>query len=123
VVEVSREGRGLASQLVAPLSGDLVKRRKPLRARSERRIAYEAELDALTPALCARSGGRCEICRDVEATERHHRLRRSQGGLNSLENLLHLCRYCHGVVHRYPGLSYERGWLFRKPLHSSPYCA
>lgn len=88
-----------------------MKRRKPIRSRSERRIAFEAELDAITPALCARSGGVCEICGESAATERHHRLRRSQGGLNELENLLHLCRYDHGLVHRYPALSFERGWL------------
>lgn len=100
-----------------------MKRRKALRPRSERRIAYEAELDAATPALEARSRGLCEICGVTPAVERHHRLRRSQGGLNELGNLLHLCRYCHGVVHRYPGLSYERGWLLKRRVDFGPYCA
>jgi 5-methylcytosine-specific restriction endonuclease McrA len=95
-----------------------VKRRKPLRAKSERRLAYEAELDAITPALAARSRGRCEICRTANAVVRHHRLRRSQGGANTLANLMHLCPPCHSTVHEYPALSRERGWL----LASSTAC-
>jgi 5-methylcytosine-specific restriction endonuclease McrA len=100
-----------------------MKRRKPLRPRSERRIAFEEELDARTPALIARSRGICELCGWGVAIHRHHRMRRSQGGTNDLENLLHLCRACHDTVHAYPALSYDRGWLLRRPLHSGPYCA
>ena len=100
-----------------------MKRRKPIRARSERRMAFDAELDAITPLLVARSRGICEICGAGVAIHRHHRLRRSQGGTNDLGNLYHLCRECHSYVHAYPALSYERGWLLKRPLHSSPYCA
>ena len=100
-----------------------MKRRKPLRSRSERRIAYELELDEITPALRARSRGLCELCGAADAVVRHHRLRRSQGGLNTLGNLLHLCVACHTIVHRFPALSYDRGWLLKRPLRSSPYCA
>lgn len=96
-----------------------VKRRKPIRSRSERRERFEAELDAVTPSLTARSRGRCEICRDSPAVVRHHRLRRSQGGVNELWCLLHLCDPCHKLVHAYPTLSYDRGWLLR----SSTTCA
>jgi hypothetical protein len=100
-----------------------MKRRKPIRAKSERRLAYEAELDAMTPLLEARSRGVCEICGFGVAIHRHHRLRRSQGGTNDLGNLLHLCRLCHDTVHAYPAASYDRGWLLRRPLDLSPYCA
>jgi 5-methylcytosine-specific restriction endonuclease McrA len=93
-----------------------VKRSKGLRPRSEKRQAFEDELDAITPALLARSGGMCEICGTYAAAERHHRLRRSQGGGNELDNLLHLCPPCHGIVHAYPVLSYEHGWLLRNRL-------
>ena len=91
-----------------------MKRRKALRSRSERREAFEAELDAITPLLRARSEGVCELCLAAPATVRHHRLRRSQGGLNELWNLLHLCDICHSLVHGHPSLSYERGWLLRR---------
>ena len=100
-----------------------MKRKKGLRPRSERRERFEAELDTLTPLLVARSRGICEICGSGVAIHRHHRLRRSQGGRNELANLLHLCRLCHDTVHAYPAVSYERGWLLRRPLTSSPYCA
>jgi HNH endonuclease len=125
-----------------------MKRRAPIRAKSERRLAYEAELDAITDALYARAGHRCEICRLAEIAplcvdcrglrsdlwcedcaslalsgrlgHRHHRLRRGQGGTNDLSNLLALCRPCHDTVHRYPALSYQRGWLLR--VDSSTEC-
>jgi HNH endonuclease len=123
-----------------------LKRSKPLRAKSERRLAFEAELDALTDALYARAGRICEICRHAEIHplcvdcrgrrmadwcegcvglleagllgHRHHRLRRGQGGRNTMANLLALCVACHSTVHRYPDLSFERGWL----LHPSTTC-
>ena len=91
-----------------------MKRRKGLKPRSDRRIAFEEELDLMTPLLAARSRGICEICGGRPATERHHRLRRSQGGRNELWNLLHLCEADHKMVHRYPALSYEKGWLIRR---------
>lgn len=78
-------------------------RRKP----SERNEEYRAELDALRPALAERSGGRCEFtfpahrC-DQRASLIHHRWRRSQGGVNRLWNLLHLCWSCHEYIHRNP---------------------
>jgi 5-methylcytosine-specific restriction endonuclease McrA len=99
-----------------------MKRRKPIRSRSERRDRFDAELDAITPALTARSRGRCEICRVSDAVVRHHRLRRSQGGVNELWCLLHLCNACHLMVHAQPALSYDRGWLIRG-LTASTYCA
>lgn len=126
-----------------------MKRHTPLRARSERRIAFAIELDAVTDALYARAGDVCEICREAEIHplcgpcrgrtmadwceqcvdllrfgllgHRHHRLRRGQGGTNDLSNLLALCEEDHERVHAYPALSYEAGWLLR--LTSSPRCA
>lgn len=85
---------------------------------SEKRKDVADELDAVTAALLQRSMGRCEICWDAPAWHRHHRLRQSQGGDNSLENLLHLCWNCHEFVHRYPALSYEQGWLLRSGAFS-----
>jgi HNH endonuclease len=125
----------------------VVKRRKGIRPKSEKRVAFEAELDAVTDALYARAGHLCEICRTAEIHPlcadcrgqrmadwcedcaalllagllglRHHRLRRGQGGTNDLSNLLALCEEDHKRVHAYPTLSYDRGWLLR----SSTTCA
>lgn len=127
-----------------------MKRRKPIRPRSERRDRFEASLNAVTDALYARAGHRCEICRVAEIHplcgrcrglsvkdwceqcadlagagllgHRHHRLRRGQGGTNELHNLYALCSKCHVRVHAEPALSYEKGWLIRG-LTSSTYCA
>lgn len=46
----------------------------------------------------------------------HHVLRRSQGGLDTPENLILLCRSCHDWVHAHPALSVERGLLRRSGL-------
>lgn len=58
----------------------------------------------------------CEIQTVVcegRATERHHRLRRSQGGGDEWENTLDLCRSCHLWVHQHPQWAYEHGHLIR----------
>lgn len=41
----------------------------------------------------------------------HHILRRSQGGPDTMENLVSLCRAHHSWVHDHPGESYELGFL------------
>jgi len=64
----------------------------------------------LRPLVLARAGFRCERCRTFERPftplECHHRLMRSQGGPDTLENLACLCgpnpRGCHGWVHAHP---------------------
>lgn len=84
------------------------------RQRSQRAISYADELQALTPALIARAHGLCEICGYRGGTVRHHRLRRGQGGKNTLANLLLLCETDHSMVHANPQKSYEKGWLIRR---------
>lgn len=54
---------------------------------------------------------RCEICQVWRSTERHHKLRRSQGGTDDVTNTMDLCSWCHGEVHRNPEHSYREGYL------------
>lgn len=60
--------------------------------------------------LYARSNRACEMCDRARATEAHHRKNRSQGGMWSPENLLHLCGSCHRHVGMNPAASREQGW-------------
>jgi hypothetical protein len=57
---------------------------------------------------------RCEICGEHAATERHHKLRRSQGGTDDKDNTMDLCGWCHAEVHRNPEHSYREGYLRRR---------
>jgi hypothetical protein len=79
---------------------------------------FRAELDRVTPALVARSLGRCEvgiigIC-TRRATERHHRLPRSNPACtNHLTNLLHVCSRCHWYIETHRSEGYANGWLVK----------
>jgi hypothetical protein len=56
---------------------------------------------------------RCEVCDEHPATERHHKLRRSQGGSDEEANTLDVCLVCHLRIHANPAWSYEHGFLIR----------
>ena len=45
----------------------------------------------------------------------HHRLRRSQGGMGTVDNGLHLCNLHHLFVHANAAESFEQGWLLHAP--------
>ena len=101
-----------------------MKRTQIKRRRSAKVINFAAELDAITPALVARSGGQCELqishqCLGL-ATNRHHRQNRSQGGTNELVNILHLCGSgttgCHGFVTNNPNVAEANGWTVRSHI-------
>lgn len=64
-------------------------------------------------AVRERSADVCEVCGAARAVLLHHKLRRSQGGSHSADNLLHLCDWCHADIHANPAVSYVRGWLIR----------
>lgn len=78
-------------------------------------------------AVWKRSGGMCEAkvdkgCRKF-AGHMHHRRMRSQGGPDTVENLLHVCSWCHTRIHHMGAEAYERGWLLRagsRPSGGSP---
>lgn len=79
------------------------------------RFNYTALLDAVR----RRSHGRCELlhhegCTDV-ATEMHHRRMRSAGGLDIVDNILHLCHTAHQRrIHAHPKWAYRHGLLLRR---------
>jgi len=59
-----------------------------------------------------RSFGLCEACGLHQAVQMHHRLHRSHGGDERVENLLHVCLKCHHDAHHDP-LRYANGWAVR----------
>jgi hypothetical protein len=67
--------------------------------------------------LRERSGGCCERCGKPFANNAHHRKNRSQGGQDTLSNLLMLCGSgttgCHGYITEHPTDSYNNGWSVR----------
>lgn len=75
----------------------------------------------INAALERRSQGYCERCgkpTTIDLGHRHHRQLRSQGGDNSLSNLVLVCGVCHGEIHQRPALAYLDGWLVKS--HDDP---
>lgn len=53
---------------------------------------------------------RCARCYSPNGPlERHHVLRRSQGGTD--KDVVLMCRACHREIHQYPGEARLEGWL------------
>lgn len=46
-----------------------------------------------------REGYRCALCDSTKYIQIHHVVKRSQGGTNSLHNLVCLCADCHALAH------------------------
>lgn len=89
-----------------------LKRTGPIKTRRK----HEPELAASRQAVFARSAGRCEArwdgCTGV-VQHAHHRLRRSQGGKHTPENLLAVCSHCHERIHANPARAFELGHLLK----------
>jgi hypothetical protein len=62
----------------------------------------------------ARDGDRCARLGCSGSLHVHHRVRRSQGGLNSSANLITLCASCHHWVHANPYAANRAGLLLRQ---------
>lgn len=89
------------------------------RATPRRRDAPEQDADwwaMATHYLAVRSGGYCErgCGRNLVGTtvraERHHRMRRRDGG-DRLSNLLLLCTLCHRHITEHPEEAAANGWI------------
>jgi 5-methylcytosine-specific restriction endonuclease McrA len=93
-----------------------LRRRKPLRAVSDRKLQTNEDYRDARMAVAARSRGRCEthlegVC-SHEAGEVHHVLPRSRGGNDhTLERLRHICSPCHHWVHDNPHAARALGLL------------
>ena len=55
--------------------------------------------NATRKAVYKRDGYSCALCDSPRGLQIHHAIRRSQGGGNSLHNLITLCWRCHAVAH------------------------
>lgn len=94
--------------------GQVQPRFKAPRKRRER-VAASETLAASKRVVERRSGGRCEAriahrC-SGRATQHHHVKRRSQGGSNAPENLLHVCTAAHLTIHAHPAAAVAAGDL------------
>lgn len=83
-------------------------KRTALRPVSKKRAKWQAVYRRECDAVDLRSGGRCEAgspaCPDgPHRAEHHHHVRlRSRGGLDSRDNLLHVCLPAHDWIHQHP---------------------
>lgn len=91
--------------------GGPLQRRSALRKVGKKGKRDAAELKAVEGPLRARSEGVCEFCSHRPASDKHHIKRRSQGGDNSLWNLIHLCAICHRWAHDHPAEAVKVGLL------------
>lgn len=90
-------------------------KRTPMRQISDKRKAYNKELDALRPEILqrgceyAKNGGTATPCRGPLVA--HHTLPRSHGGKNTRSNLMCLCDAHHRHVHAHPEWARSAGYL------------
>lgn len=92
----------------------------PAKAKSAPKRRGTGPSPEIRAVVLARDGYACVRC-GAGVTEKprsiHHRLRRSQGGLNTPDNLITLCGSgttgCHGWVHANVADSQDAGWLVR----------
>ena len=102
-------GKGFKRKPIGGVFASTEGKRKPLRHRSAKSVIPTT----VRAEVSRRSGGICEICRKARATNKHHKLPRSQGGKHTAENLLDLCGPCHDEVHAHPAAAYAKGHLVK----------
>lgn len=92
------------------------KPRKRMRRVGKKMTRDRRELIESKAQVLLRSKGRCEakalphVCEGL-ASQFHHVKRRSQGGDNSPENLVHCCTPAHMRIHAMPDLAKAAGLL------------
>lgn len=85
-------------------------RRSPKQPTRPRVVGFTDQVKAF---VRRRSGNVCEVRAEGcsrRAAHFHHRKLRGHGDHRDV-NCLHVCAWCHEVVHRNPELSYAMGWL------------
>lgn len=98
---------------------------RPKRATPRQRIAPKEDFgwwEDATQILLTRCHGLCEHCgADLHQTgiERHHRVRRRDGG-DTLANLLALCPKSHRHITENPAEAYANGWMVRALTDEDP---
>lgn len=78
------------------------------------------ECVALREVVACRDRGRCRVCNTKKSLQYHHLKFRSQGGEDTVENLLLLCFKCHEEVHKrrlFPTPNEEQTINANKPIH------
>ncbi len=77
-------------------------------------IAFTTLDKAVAEAVIARAGGYCDRCGEVlTGYHLHHRKMKSQGGPDTVTNLMVVSPACHAWIHANPRESYTRGWLIK----------
>lgn len=87
----------------------------PIPKASERRARAKKQVPRwVRNRVKARSEGLCEVralgCQRW-GVHMHHRKLRSQGGTDTVGNLMHVCGWCHRWVHEHPREARSRGWI------------
>lgn len=73
-----------------------------------RRMSHAERMDELRPVVFARDSWRCQVRSRVctgQAHHAHHVRLRSQGGPDTVDNLLSICMECHRYIH-----DVDRAW-------------
>jgi 5-methylcytosine-specific restriction endonuclease McrA len=69
----------------------------------------------LMKRVLERDGWRCLKCGSLENLQVHHRVKRSQLGNDTLDNLVTLCAYCHMAEHGHLSYTIPAIKVCRKP--------
>ena len=72
-------------------------KRSRLRPVSRKVQRGKKAFDAVYAQVDARSGGRCEACHIIAATEHHHTVKPRRSN-HTAAKIIHLCRFCHRRV-------------------------
>ncbi len=75
----------------------------------------------LMKRVLERDGWRCRKCGSLENLQIHHKIKRSQRGNDSLDNLVTLCAYCHMEEHGQLSYTIPAAKLCTKPKPRTKY--